>query len=1269
MKTSFTRMKTLLAALVLGAASMNAWGQSWVATDIADLTAEDVVVIVDVTSASAMNNDNETSAPDAVSVTLSADGTQLDMAEVPDNLKWNIAGADGVYTIYPNGVTDTWLYCTSANNGVKVGKNTANTFEWDASTNKLKHVGTNRWLGVYNTQDWRCYTSATQSNIVNTVTKFFKYTSEAVISAPAFSLEGGSYLGAQSVELTHESGAEIYYTTDGSDPMTGGTLYSDPIEVPSSMTIKAVAKSGDAYSAVVSETYTIKNLTADLPYRIDFNEASGLGDWLMTTNNNSVQWSIAGDYAEINGYRQNSEVWFVSPQVSSPTTSYVLNFESGAYFSGTPLELYYATDYDVESGEATWQEITDAAAWATSDTWVASGDVKVTSEQPIRFAFKYTSTSSNAMRWRLRNLSIVEGEAPSSVMAPKISLESGTYFGTQNVTLTHAEGLEIYYTRDGSDPRESGMLYENAIEVSSSMTLKAAAKSGDEYSDVVTAEYTIKQLTAELPYSIAFNETTGLGDWIVTSNNVLVTWTIDEYNGTEYANINAYGKGASEVWLISPEVSSKTGSYALNFLNAINFSGGSFELYYAADYDVEKGASEATWSNITDQAAWSTGGYAWTESGEVLVMSDQPIRFAFKYVSEADAAMGCEIRDLSIAPGPKGPMALPYEVTNDWDEKWGDWTTTSTGDRTWAYDDFFNNYVKVGHSGSGAAEAWLISPAVTSATTSYVLSFQSKEETEGIDLQLYWANDYDAEAGTATWTEITDLAKWSDSSNDWTESGNVEVVSESPVRFAFKYTATAESASKWDINDLSIVEGEAPAPAEEALPLNPPYEISFTENLDGWTTKLTDSAYSPDTYKWTSSADGATLDGYGWNGEAWLISPLVESSNGIYAFSFESLRATQYGGTTMHLYYTAGYDVNEDPVISEWTEVTDVVWSSNDWTPSGELTVESDQPIRFAFVMDNMSGDEWFLRNVTIKEGAEPIEVAAPAFSVEAGQVPQGTVVELSCETEGATIYYYINDGEDTEYTEPIVLNEVGYMDITAWAELDGVESSTTMMSYEVYAVETIQKVITVQPKGTDTWMAMSTTFDGEKFDAVSVTVGADGKVEQAEGLLWTLVYNDDETQVAIKAADGQYVAYGTSGTNLLMQEEAYMWNVTDNGDGSCMLEATTGSNRALAFRGGTQNVFRGYSLQNTSNDEYQFNIYLRDPSEGTGIDHLSAEGMRVYSNGGTLFITVDEAQDVQVYSIDGRMLRNLQLEEGMNAVNGLAQGIYIVNNQKVVVK
>lgn len=1103
MKTSFTRMKTLLAALVLGLGSATAWGQT---------TATQTTF----TATSADNIGGDTN----VSYTTDKGGGTTPPAINGGviRLYQNSAGTGGGYITVS--VAEGY-YITAA--AVGSDMNTSVAYSLDGSSDKSETSELNEGgvfsIGELNATSVTFHCMGTDKShrlYVNHLSVTYEAQSATTPDAPTFSLPGGTYFGAQTVELTQAASANIYYTKDGTDPREGsGTLYSSAIEVPSSMTIRAAAESNGEYSSVVSETYVIKNLTADLPYRIDFNEASGLGDWLMTTNNNSVQWSIAGDYAEINGFGQNSEVWFVSPQVSSPTTTYVLNFESGAYFSGTPLELYYATDYDVESGEATWQEITDAAAWATSDTWVASGDVKVTSEQPIRFAFKYTSTSSNAMRWRLRNLSIVEGEAPSSVTAPEISLESGTYFGTQNVTLTHAEGLEIYYTTDGSDPRVSGTLYKNAIEVPSSMTLKAAAKSGDEYSDVVTAEYTIKQLTAELPYSIAFNETTGLGDWIVTSNNDLVTWTIDEFNGTEYANINAYGKGASEVWLISPEVSSTTGYYALNFANAKNYSGGTFELYYAADYDVETGAKEATWENITGQAAWSTGGYAWTESGEVLVASQQPIRFAFKYTSEADAA------------------------------------------------------------------------------------------------------------------------------------------------------------ATWELRDLSIAEGAEPVQPEEALPLDPPYEISFTDGSFGdWI--VNNYSETGNDGKWTSGMNGASISGNYWTGEASLVSPLVESSNGLYVISFESQKAfSQYGGS-MELYYATDYD--KEAGTATWIDITEqAAWpaSDNSFTASGDVQIESDQPVRFKFNFDNTGGNgsDWNIRNVVIKEGAEPIEVAAPTFSVEAGQVPQGTVVELACETEGATIYYTINSGAETEYTEPIVLDEVGYMDITAWAELEGVESSTTMMSYEVYAVVTESKVITVQPKGTDTWVAMSTTFNGKEFEGVLVTVGADGGVEQAAGLLWTLVYNEDKTQVALRSADGQYVAYGTSGTELRMQADIYMWNVIANeGEGSCMLEATTGSDRALAYRT-SSNVFRSYAQSNASQDDYQFAIYLRDESKGSGINDLASEGMRVHSDGGTLFITVGDAQDVQVYGIDGRMVRNLQLEEGTNAVNGLAQGIYIVNNQKVVVK
>ncbi len=85
------------------------------------------------------------------------------------------------------------------------------------------------------------------------------FTPEA--GAPAFSVAGGSYATSQTVSLTSAtSGASIYYTTDGSTPSnTHGTLYSGPVTVSSTTTIKAVAyASGLAHSSVSVAAYTIQ---------------------------------------------------------------------------------------------------------------------------------------------------------------------------------------------------------------------------------------------------------------------------------------------------------------------------------------------------------------------------------------------------------------------------------------------------------------------------------------------------------------------------------------------------------------------------------------------------------------------------------------------------------------------------------------------------------------------------------------------------------------------------------------------------------------------------------------------------------------------------------------------------------------------------------------------------------------------------------------------------------------------------------------------------
>ena len=81
------------------------------------------------------------------------------------------------------------------------------------------------------------------------------------IEAPTFSPAQGTYNQVQSVSLScATSDATIYYTTDGSTPFATSNVYSSPIAVNSSMTIKAIAVKDGQSSEVATANYTIEIL-------------------------------------------------------------------------------------------------------------------------------------------------------------------------------------------------------------------------------------------------------------------------------------------------------------------------------------------------------------------------------------------------------------------------------------------------------------------------------------------------------------------------------------------------------------------------------------------------------------------------------------------------------------------------------------------------------------------------------------------------------------------------------------------------------------------------------------------------------------------------------------------------------------------------------------------------------------------------------------------------------------------------------------------------
>ena len=164
------------------------------------------------------------------------------------------------------------------------------------------------------------------------------YTINGNVATPTFSITAGAYGPAQTVTLsTTTTGATIYYTTNGASPTTSSSIYSSPITVSVSQTIKTFAvKQYFTDSSMTSATYTI-NGTAAAP---TFSVAAGAYGPAQSVTLSSTT-SGASIYYTTNG---------ATPTTSSTLYSGAINVSISMTIKAIAVKSAFITSIETSSG-------------------------------------------------------------------------------------------------------------------------------------------------------------------------------------------------------------------------------------------------------------------------------------------------------------------------------------------------------------------------------------------------------------------------------------------------------------------------------------------------------------------------------------------------------------------------------------------------------------------------------------------------------------------------------------------------------------------------------------------------------------------------------------------------------------------------------------------------------------------------------------------------------------------------------------------------------
>ena len=361
------------------------------------------------------------------------------------------------------------------------------------------------------------------------------YVSQAPVSeTPVFTPAPGTYPDQVDVTISAGNGAVIRYTTDGTAPTAESPVYSAPLQLTRTTTIRAFAtEEGRDPSSVVTGEYRV------IPGRTCGNIRSFLNAIISLEGPDpNTLYTITGD---VTVSFQSGNLLYVEDATGALCIAGPLNrtYQPGdviSNFSGTPfvamndpsdrrLSPLASTFGEPKSHtefvytEATFDDLRNdyniARAYILKNVYLSLDTDAETAENFGYAVFAdgqkeliynvFTGIPSHegwydvegimakqtteSVTWMLY-ATMFDPASGSATEAPAISVPAGTYGDVLRVSLTAPEGAYIYYTVDGSEPTPVSTLYTEPVVISDNCTLKAiAVLPGHVGSDVAEAAY------------------------------------------------------------------------------------------------------------------------------------------------------------------------------------------------------------------------------------------------------------------------------------------------------------------------------------------------------------------------------------------------------------------------------------------------------------------------------------------------------------------------------------------------------------------------------------------------------------------------------------------------------------------------------------------------------------------------------------------------------------------------------------------------------------